>query len=212
MQLYSFFNSSTSYRVRIALALKGLNYDYHGVNIRIGEQNDEAFQSINPSKSVPVLIDGNFSLNQSLAILEYLDEQYPQPALLPTDSQLKAQVRAFAYGIACDIHPVNNLRVLSYLTNNLHVSDNDKQAWYQHWISEGLSAAELMLKNHPSTAYCFGDAPSLADVCLVPQIANAERFGCDLHDYPRLMKIYQHCLKHPAFIAAHPSQQPDFIH
>lgn len=212
MQLYSFFNSSTSYRVRIAMALKGLDYTYHGVNIRIGEQSHEHYRQLNPSKGVPLLIDDahDCQLNQSLAIIEYLNEQFPEPPLLPENVSLRAQVRAFAYGIACDMHPINNLRVLKYLQTQLNVSDEQKTQWYQHWIAEGFQAAEQTLAQRESTPFCFGNEPTLADICLVPQMANAERFGCDLSPYPRLNAVYQHCLQHPAFIAAQPNQQPDF--
>ncbi|KGQ52976.1 Stringent starvation protein A [Gallibacterium anatis] len=212
MKLYSFFNSSTSYRVRIALALKGLQYEYQGVNIRIGEQSTTEYKKLNPSKGVPLFVDDDgFHLNQSLAIIEYLDTKYPNPALLPNDEKLKAQIRAFSYGISCDIHPINNLRILKYLTNQLHISDEQKTAWYKHWVAEGLTAAESTLNTRNKTPYCFGDTPSLADICLIPQIANAERFGCDLSPYPRLMEIYHLCIKHPAFTQAQPNQQPDFI-
>lgn len=210
MKLYNFFNSSTSYRVRIAMALKGIDYTYEGINIRVGEQATESYLKISPAKNVPLLVDGDFRLNQSLAIIEYLDQQYPEPPLLPQDTKLQAQIRAFSYGIACDIHPINNLRVLKYLTEQLNVTDEQKTAWYQHWVAEGLTAAERALPQK-NTPYCFGDTPSLADVCLVPQMANAERFGCDLNPYPRLLEIYRYCLNQPAFIAAQPSLQPDYI-
>ncbi|OBW93261.1 maleylacetoacetate isomerase [Gallibacterium genomosp. 3] len=212
MKLYSFFNSSTSYRVRIALAIKGIKYEYKGVNIRIGEQSTSEYIELNPSKGVPVLVDDSgFYLNQSLAIIEYLDICYPTPALLPKDEKLKAKVRAFAYGIGCDIHPINNLRVLKYLTDKLNVTSEQKSDWYKHWVREGLMAAERALNQYPKTPYCFGNEPSLADICLVPQIANAERFGCDLSCYPRLMDVYAYCVKQPAFIEAQPDKQPDFI-
>lgn len=212
MKLYSFFNSSTSYRVRIALALKGVSYEYQGVNIRIGEQETADYIHLNPAKGVPLLIDDDgFRLNQSLAIIEYLDACFPEPALLPKDIKLRAQVRAFAYGISCDIHPINNLRVLKYLKNQLGVTDQQKADWYKHWVAEGLSAAESILSAREKTPYCFGEQPSLADICLIPQIANAKRFGCDLSAYPRLMEVFEHSIKHPAFMQAQPEEQPDFI-
>lgn len=212
MQLYSFFNSSTSYRVRIALALKGVAYDYHGINIRIGEQSASDYVQLNPSKGVPFLVDDeqDFQLNQSLAILDYLDARFPNPPLLPENPKLRAQIRAFAYGIACDMHPINNLRVLKYLQTQLNVSDEQKMQWYQHWIAEGFQAAEQTLAQHEPTPFCFGNEPTLADICLVPQMANAERFGCDLTPYPRLNAVYQHCLQQAAFQAASPEKQPDF--
>lgn len=212
MKLYSFFNSSTSYRVRIALALKGIPYEYQGINIRIGEQESPDYIQLNPAKGVPLLIDNEgFCLNQSLAIIEYLESRFPEPALLPKDDKLKSQVRAFAYGISCDIHPLNNLRVLKYLKNKLGVTDKQKEDWYKHWVTEGLNAAEKTLSIREKTPYCFGEQPSLADICLIPQIANAKRFGCNLNAYPRLMEIFEYSIKHPAFMQARPEEQPDFI-
>ncbi|MCG3723179.1 maleylacetoacetate isomerase [Vibrio cincinnatiensis] len=212
MKLYGFFNSSTSYRVRIALALKGIRYDYESINIREGEQASEPYRSVNASKSVPLLLtDQGLKLSQSLAIIQYLDDHFPQPRLIPEEINLKSQVLEFSYIIACDIHPINNLRVLKYLTTSLSASSEDKSTWYQHWVSEGLSAAEALLQNQPEQPFCFSDTPTLADICLIPQLANAERFGCDLSPYPRLMSVYRHGLKHPAFISAQPSLQPDFL-
>lgn len=211
MQLYSFFNSSTSYRVRIALALKGLDYEYQGVNIRVGEETTPDYVARAPGKGVPLLVDDNgMELSQSLAILTYLDETHPEPRLLPDNTEAKARILEFSSVIACDIHPVNNLKVLSYLQNQLGASAEQKSAWYAHWIAEGLTAAETLLARQPEFAYCFGDAPTLADVCLVPQIANAQRMKCDLTPYPRLMKVFEHCQAQPAFAAAAPAQQPDF--
>jgi len=211
MKLYSFFNSSTSYRVRIALALKGIDYDYKGVNIRVGEQTERDYISLNPSKGVPVLVtDRGFKLTQSLAIIQYLDDNYPQTPLIPQESELKSRVIEFASCIACDIHPINNLRVLKYLTDELQVTPEQKSRWYHHWVSEGLTSAEALLQTQPQSTFCFGESPTLADVCLIPQIANAERFGCDLTPYPQLMAVYRHCIEHPAFIEAQPSLQPDF--
>lgn len=211
MKLYSFFNSSTSYRVRIALAIKGIDYEYEGVNIRIGEQLAADYLKLNPSKGVPVLDNGNgLLINQSLAVIEYLEQKFPEPPLLPGNAEQQAKIRAFAYGIACDIHPLNNLRVLKYLTGKLNVSSEAKQAWYAHWVEEGLAAAEQTLVAMPSENCCFGSKPTLADVCLIPQIANAQRFDCDLSRYPRLMKVYEHCVVQPEFIAAQPDKQPDF--
>ncbi|WP_274572083.1 maleylacetoacetate isomerase [Neisseria leonii] len=210
MKLYSFFNSSTSYRVRIALALKGIDYEYAGINIRIGEQASAGYRQLNPAKGVPVLVDGDFVLNQSLAIIEYLDRQYPEPPLLPEEIRFQAEVRAFAYGIACDVHPLNNLRILKYLTETLSVSEAEKKTWYRHWVAEGLGSAEQVLSNRPASPYCFGGVPTLADVCLIPQMANAERFGCDLNLYPRLTAVYRHCMAQAAFMRAKPECQPDF--
>lgn len=197
--------------MRIVLALKGVAYDYEGVNIRTGEQASERQLALNPAKGVPVLVaEDGFTLNQSLAVIDYLEQRFPEPPLLPADPQQQAKVRAFAYGIACDVHPLNNLRVLKYLSEELGVSPEQKTAWYRHWVAEGLAAAEAVLAANPPAPYCFGDTPSLADVCLVPQMANAERFGCDLSPYPRLLAVYRRCLTHPAFVAAQPDRQPDF--
>lgn len=212
MQLYSFFNSSTSYRVRIAMALKGLSYDYHGVNLRSGEQRADTHRELSPSAGVPVLIDDEgVQLTQSLAIIDYLDAKFPQARLIPEDALARARVLEVANLIACDIHPINNLRVLGYLQKELGVSAEQKDAWYRHWVAEGLAAVEVLLSRHGKGAYCFGDEPTLADCCLVPQVANAQRMGCDLAGYPRVMAVYQHCLAQPAFQAAAPAQQPDFI-
>ncbi|WP_445397811.1 maleylacetoacetate isomerase [Zobellella sp. An-6] len=211
MQLYSFFNSSTSYRVRIALALKGLDYDYKGINIRVGEQRADDYRALNPSQGVPLLVeDDGTALSQSMAIIDYLDETHPEPRLLPAEPRARARVLELANAIACDMHPVNNLRILGYLKNRLEVSEEQKNDWYRHWIAEGFGAVEALLERYGHGPYCFGEAPTLADCCLVPQVANAERMGCDLSAYPRLMAVYQHCQRQPAFQQAAPSRQPDF--
>ncbi|GGO79948.1 glutathione-S-transferase [Marinobacterium nitratireducens] len=211
MKLYSFFNSSTSYRVRIALALKGLEYDYQGINIRVGEQRSHHYSELNPSKGVPVLEgDDGFSLSQSLAIISYLDDICPEPRLVPAEPKLKARVLEVASAIAADMHPINNLRVLGYLTKELDVSDEQKRDWYRHWVAEGFTALEERLARHGYGDFCFGETPTLADVCLVPQVANAQRFGCDLSAYPRIMAVYEHCCRQAAFQQAEPSRQPDF--
>ncbi|CAN5514893.1 maleylacetoacetate isomerase [soil metagenome] len=210
MQLYSFFNSSTSYRVRIALALKGLPYDYVPVNIRTGAHRDAGYVAeVNPSAAVPALVDGDFSLGQSLAIIDYLDAQHPVPRLLPLDAEARARVLELSTVISCDIHPVNNLRVLRYLQDTLGVTPAQKDAWYRHWIDEGLAIVERLLERHGHGDWCFGDAPTLADCCLVPQIANAQRMGCDTSGYIRTMRVYAHASAHPAFEAAEPRRQPD---
>lgn len=215
MQLYSFFNSSTSYRVRIALNLKGLSYETIGVDIRTGAHRAPAFTpDLNATAAVPVLVDGDISLGQSLAIIDWLDSQYPEPRLIPADPLARARVLELAYLIACDIHPVNNLRLLKYLTGELGVSVAAKDAWYAHWIAEGMAGVERLLDRHgphdSDGAFCFGDAPTLADCCLIPQIANALRTGCDTAPYPRAMAIYAHAIAQPAFKAAMPANQPDF--
>ncbi|AOB32842.1 maleylacetoacetate isomerase [Bordetella sp. H567] len=211
MQLYSFFNSSTSYRVRIALALKGLEHDYQAINIRTLEHRAQAYMDRNPSGSVPLLSDGDMNLGQSLAIIDYLDGIHPEPRLIPRDIPLRARVLELSSVIACDIHPVNNLRILRYLTDVLGVSAEQKDAWYRHWVQDGMRAVEALLVRHGHGPYCFGDAPTLADVCLVPQIANAQRMGCDMSAYPRAMAVYAHCSAQPAFQRAEPARQPDFI-
>ncbi|MGE8067695.1 maleylacetoacetate isomerase [Pseudomonas sp. NPDC089569] len=211
MKLYSFFNSSTSYRVRIALALKGLPYDYQGINLREGQQYSPAHRELSPIGGVPVLEADGIVLTQSLAIIDYLDTRHPESLLIPVDARQRARVLEIANLIGCDIHPVNNVRVLNYLQNVLTVTAEQKSAWYKHWIAEGLSAVEALLRRNDSGKYCVGDKPGLAECCLVPQVANAERMGCDLSGYPRIMAIYRHCLALPAFEAAAPSRQPDFI-
>ncbi|WP_092951840.1 maleylacetoacetate isomerase [Paracidovorax konjaci] len=209
MQLYSFFNSSTSYRVRIALALKGLPADYLGVNIRTGEHRAPAYAELNPSRAVPTLVDGDFALGQSMAILDYLDQRHPEPRLVPLEPRLRARVLELANVIACDMHPVNNLRILKYLQGPLALSAAQKDAWYAHWAAEGFEAVERLLARHGSGPWCFGDEPTLADVCLVPQVANALRAGCDLAPYARVMAAHAHAQQHPAFVAARPQAQPD---
>jgi maleylacetoacetate isomerase len=211
MQLYSFFNSSTSYRVRIALALKGLDYDYLPINIRTLEHRAENYVAKNPSGSVPMLADGDTNLGQSLAIIDYLDATCPEPRLIPRDTALRARVLELSSVIACDMHPVNNLRILRYLQDVLHVSPEQKDAWYRHWVQDGMTMVEALLQRHGRGAYCFGDAPTLADCCLVPQMANAERMGCDMSPYPRAMAVYAHCNAQPAFQSAMPARQPDYI-
>jgi maleylacetoacetate isomerase len=212
MKLYSFFNSSTSYRVRIALALKGLPYDYEGVNIRTGEQREAAYADLNPCKGVPLLVANDGTLfSQSMAIIQYLDEQYPQTPLIPADLIPRIRVLELANIIACDMHPVNNLRILGYLSRELGVTDEQKKAWYSHWIEEGFIAVEALLKRYGHGRCCFGDAPTLADICLIPQVANARRMGCELNAYPRILAVYDYCQTLPAFQQAAPANQPDVM-
>ncbi|QSR19334.1 maleylacetoacetate isomerase [Novosphingobium sp. KA1] len=214
MDLFSFFNSSTSYRVRIALALKGVGFDYHGINIRTGEHREAAFVAEhNPSASVPAIEEGGFRLGQSLAIIDWLDARFPEPRLIPPESDHRARVLELSYAIACDIHPVNNLRVLNYLTKNMQVPAAGKAEWYGHWIAEGMAAVERLLLRAGSEfpgAWSVGDEPTMADCCLIPQLANARRMGCDLSAYTRATAIYEAAIEHPAFIAAAPENQPDF--
>ena len=212
LQLYSYWRSSAAYRVRIGLNLKGLAYDIIPVHLvrEGGEQHSAQFREINPQQLIPVLQHGNRHLRQSLAILEYLDEVWPQPALLPSTARERQRVRALALLIACDIHPLNNLRVLQYFEQEWNVPQPERDEWVRHWITEGLTAAEAMLVDHPSTGtYCEGNLPSLADCCLVPQLYNARRFGVDVATYPTLQRIEKACLALPAFDAARPERQPD---
>jgi len=215
MKLYSYFRSSASYRVRIALNLKQLSYDIIPVHLlkEGGQQFDPEYRKLNPDALVPVLIDEDqdqAAMTQSLAIIEYLEEKYPAPALLPADPRDRAYVRSIALSIACDIHPLNNLRVLRYLVKTLKVSEEDKNAWYRHWCEQGLAALERkVVSDGRAGTFCFGDAPTLADVCLVPQIANAKRLDCDLSQIPTLMRIHDACLALPAFERAAPANQPD---
>lgn len=212
MKLYGYFRSSASYRVRIALNLKGLDYQQEAVHLlkNGGEQLASAYRQINPDALVPAFEDQGQILTQSLAILEYLDERYPQVPLLPSAALDRAYVRSLALAIACEIHPLNNLRVLKYLTAELKLSDEQKTSWYKHWVEQGLATLEQRLADGPQTGrFCFGDTPGLADCCLVPQIFNAQRFNCDMTALPTIMKIYQNCMELPAFVAASPAQQPD---
>ncbi|MGV3653172.1 MAG: maleylacetoacetate isomerase [Noviherbaspirillum sp.] len=217
MKLYSYFRSSAAYRVRIALNLKGLAYDTVPIHLLNGggEQFSPEYRKLNPEALVPALIDeslpadGNV-LTQSLAIIEYLEETHPQPPLLPADAAGRAHVRSLALAIACDIHPLNNLRVLRYLVRNLKVSEDDKNAWYRHWVEQGLGALETRLAADRRTGkFCFGDTPGLADCCLVPQIFNAQRLNCDLSGMPTLLRINDACSALDAFAAAAPGVQPD---
>jgi len=210
MELYSYFRSSASFRVRIALALKGLPHDYKPVHLVRNEQADGAYAALTPHRLVPALVDGGEVLSQSLAILEYLDESYPQPPLLPADALGRARVRALALDIACEIHPLNNLRVLRYLVKELGASEDAKNAWYRHWVETGLEAVERRLLADGATGlYCHGDTPGLADCVLVPQIFNAQRFDCRLDHVPTVMRVFDACMALPAFQAAQPSACPD---
>lgn len=204
--LYDYFRSSASYRVRIALNLKGVEYEQRPVNLASGAQEDEAFRQLNPQGLVPMLeIDGH-RLTQSLAIIVYLDQRFPEPPLMPADLVDSARVRSLAMAVACDIHPLNNLRVLKYLRGNLGVSEEAKDEWYRHWVEEGLAALEEMARPHAGT-FLFGDAPTIADICLVPQLYNARRFSVPLTDYPTLRRADETASAHAAFAAAHPDRQ-----
>lgn len=210
LTLYSYFRSSASYRVRIALNLKGLAYTQVPVNLLKGEQADSAYTRLNPQGLVPSLVEDEHALTQSLAIMEYLDECHPEPPLLPLTPRERARVRALALTVACEIAPLNNSGVLAYLTGQAGVGEQAKKAWYQHWIHKGFSALEAMLSAQAGTGrFCHGDAPSLADCCLVPQVFNARRFEADLSAYPTIVRIDAACADLPAFTAAHPARQPD---
>ena len=214
LQLYSYFRSSAAYRLRIALHLKGLAFDTVPVHLLKGggEQLQSAYRAINPAALVPALQDGGATLTQSLAIMEYLEETQPQPPLLPADPLGRARVRALALTVACDIHPLNNLRVLSYLKGELQASEAARNDWARHWIALGFAALEAHLAHSPQTGlFCHGDTPTLADCCLVPQVFNAGRFDLDMAPYPTVQRIAQHCQGLAPFIAAHPAQQPDAV-
>jgi maleylacetoacetate isomerase len=210
MQLYNYFRSSASYRVRIALALKGLTYEYKAVHLNKNEQFKESYAAVSPARLVPLLKDGDAVLTQSLAIIEYLDETHPEPPLLPRDALGRARVRALAYDIACEIHPLNNLRVLRYLVHDLKLSDEDKNRWYRHWVETGLEAVERQLARNPTGGrFCHGDAPTLADIALVPQIFNAQRFDCRLEHVPTVMRVFEACMQLDAFEQTRPEKCPD---
>jgi maleylpyruvate isomerase len=210
MKLYSYFRSSAAYRVRIALNLKGLPFEYLPIQLRQGEQKGAPYRALNAQGLVPTLADERGTFTQSLAIIEYLDERYPEPPLLPPQAAARARVRAIAQAIACDIHPLDNLRVLQYLTDTLGLSEAAKNTWYRHWIDLGLAALEAQLSRDPATgAFCHGAAPTLADLCLVPQLANARRLPIPLDAYPTLLRIDAACNALPAFAAAAPERQPD---
>lgn len=208
MELFNYFRSSASYRVRIALALKGLDYDYRPVHLAKNEQFNESYQAVSASRLVPLLRDGDEVLTQSLAIIEYLDETHPEPPLLPRDPHERARVRALSYDIACEIHPLNNLRVLRFLVHDLKVSEDDKNRWYRHWVETGLEVVERQLAARPSR-FCHGDTPTMADCTLVPQIFNAQRFDCRLDHVPQVMKVFEACMALPAFNETQPSKCPD---
>lgn len=212
IKLYSYFRSSASYRVRIALHYKGLPFQAIPVHLlkNGGEQKTPGYLSLNPQGLVPYLIDGEQGISQSLAILEYLEQTHPDPALLPADAADRAYVRSIAQAIACDIHPLNNLRVLNYLKDNLAAGEPEKMLWYRHWCKVGLEALEAQLQQvQKAGRFCLGDAPTLADVCLVPQWFNAQRFDVDLGACSRLAKIVNNCATLEAFSAAAPGVQPD---
>ena len=207
MKLYGYWRSTAAYRVRVALNLKGVRYDNVAVDLSRGDQNRGDYAGLNPARLVPALVlDDGKVLTQSLAITDWLEGQYPTPALLPGDPLLRARVLAMAQVIASDIHPINNLRVLNYLKGPMHQKDDAMRAWYAHWVDSGFEAVEEMVGRD---GFCFGDSPTMADVCLIPQIFNARRFEVDLYPFPKIRRIEENCGKIEAFAQAHPDRQPD---
>jgi maleylacetoacetate isomerase len=213
LKLYSYWRSSAAYRARIALNLKGLPYELLTVNLAGkggGDQHLPEFRAVNPQELIPVLVDGERVIRQSMAIVEYLDETYPGPRLLPVTARERARARGLAQLVACDIHPLNNLRVLQYLEREFNTPQVERERWVRHWIEAGFVALEELLVGNPSTGdFCEGDTPSIADICLVPQTYNALRFGVDLAPFPTIRRIYELCVTVPAFDRARPEKQPD---
>jgi maleylacetoacetate isomerase/maleylpyruvate isomerase len=211
MLLYNYFRSSASYRVRIALALKGLDCELAGVHLVRNEQLADSFAAMAPACLVPLLKVGDESLSQSLAIIEYLDEVYPEPRLLPGDAAARARIRSISQDMACEIHPLNNLRVLRYLVHDMKLSEDDKNRWYRHWVETGLEVVERRLAGDARTGrFCHGDAPTLVDCVLVPQVFNAQRFKAKLDHVPTVMRVFDECMKLDAFSSTQPSAYPDF--
>ncbi len=210
LKLFGYWRSTAAYRVRIALNLKQVSYENISVHLVKdgGEQHKPEYRALNPQGLVPLLVDGDLKLNQSMAILEYIEEKYPSPALLPEEPGKRAEVRALCQTIACDIHPLNNLRVLQYLSGELSVEDSVKNNWYHHWIHQGFAAIEARL-NQTAGSYCFGDDITMADLVLIPQVYNANRFAVDLSKYPKICAINEQCLSKAAFKDAAPENQPD---
>jgi maleylacetoacetate isomerase len=209
MRLYSFFRSSAAYRVRIALNVKGVAYETVSVDLPGAAHRAPEFRAVNPQATIPTLDDDGTILWQSLAIIEYLDARYPSPRLIPEEPVARARVQALAQLIACEIHPLNNLRVMNYLRGELKLDEAAVSKWYSHWIAEAFGPLETLVSGFSGGRYCFGDSLSIADVCLVPQMYNARRFNCDLTPYPTLVRIAAGLEAEPAFAAAAPAQQPD---
>lgn len=207
--LYNFFNSSSAYRVRIALGLKHLEWRHIGVNVRAGEQYGAGYAALNPNRLVPLLRDGAITISQSLAIIDYLDQVQPEPLLIPRALPERMQVMEIALMIACDLHPLNNMRVQKFLAGPMQLAPKQKDAWVSHWFTTAFDALEQLLPAHDGWA--VGAAPTLADCCIVPQVANALRASYSMAAYPNIMGVYDHCQRHPAFAAAAPQFQPDYI-
>src|SRR5438128_4906532 len=208
MKLHESVRSSASFRVRIVLNLKGIPYESQVLDLRAGDHRRPEYARINPQQAVPALADGERTLVQSMAIVEYLEETHPEPALLPRTPTERARVRAMAQLVACEMHPLNNLRVLDYLERELRTGDEARDRWYRRWVEEGFARLEPMLAQRETGTFCHGDAPTIADVFLVPQVVNAHRFKVDISAYPRLVRIYDACMKLPAFDRAHPAKHP----
>lgn len=211
IRLHGYFRSSAAWRCRIALNMKGIPWESLPVSLRTGEQREAAFAAVNPQRLVPALETDGGVITQSLAIIEWLDETFPTPPLLPVSALDRAYVRAFALAIACDIHPLQNLRVLEYLRSGIGLDEPQVEAWLRRWIGEGLTACEGLLSNRPRSRFCFGDSPGLADIFLVPQMASAERFGVEVSGFPRLVSISRACANLDAFAIAVPERQSDAI-
>lgn len=210
MKLFGYWRSSAAYRVRIALNLKKIDCELISIHLVKdgGQQHSQSYKELNPNELVPTLVDGELSLNQSMAILDYLEQKYPEVALLPKGLEDNVKAKALAYDIACDIHPLNNLRVLSYLSNELKQEDTIKKQWYQHWVVVGFKALEASLTKTKGL-FCYGDEISWADICLIPQVYNAERFNVDMDQFPNIMEVTNRCRAMPEFWAAAPEQQDD---
>jgi maleylacetoacetate isomerase len=209
VKLYTYFRSSAAFRVRIALNLKGLAYEPVFIHLAKGEHRKPEYASVDPQALLPTLVDEGAALSQSLAIIEYLDEKHPKPALLPRDASGRARVRSLSLLVACEIHPLNNLRTLQYLKRSLGQNEEQINTWYRHWIADGLTKLEADLGRGGTGRFCDGDTPTMADCCLVPQIFNAKRYESDLAPYPTVMRIFDACMKLEAFDRAQPSKQPD---
>jgi maleylacetoacetate isomerase len=209
VKLYTYFRSSAAFRVRIALNLKGLDYQPTFVHLAKGEHRKPEYAAVNPQALVPTLEENGRLLTQSLAILEYLEETHPQPPLLPRDPFARARARSLALLIACEIHPLNNLRTLRHLKNSLGQSEEQVNGWYRHWVADGLAKLEAELQNPGTGHFCHGQTPTIADCCLVPQIFNAKRYQCELGPYPAVMRVFDACMQLDAFVRAQPDKQPD---